>query len=261
MKQSNTISKKISAGNGLLDPLFFPILDSHIKRLGSLRVLLGAIGMYLTIPIFMLIYVSVVAMIMRGVVFPILNIKSLKDKNHIILDRYKVKGLSLFDKFHCLFCGLANGLCTLLNDSSDILIKTKHKINLLQKTLLFIVAAIYTVPCLVLQTVLHYIFNYIIALPLGLKKASYRAATAEYKKNHKDQPMSLGRFYLGYQKVTWMVLTQALSQIESSFCPIKHFEKMESVVYPNHHKIFFEPHQINELRQHLLDHGSVLKKK
>jgi hypothetical protein len=64
--------------------------------------------------------------------------------------------------------------------------------------------------------------------------------------------------YLLYQKISWTALERALEQIESAWCPIKHFERMESVIYPPHHKLFFEPHQILQLHAHLLEHGTVL---
>jgi hypothetical protein len=53
----------------------------------------------------------------------------------------------------------------------------------------------------------------------------------------------------------------ALEQIESSWCPLKHFERREGIVYPDHHKKFFGPDEIEAMRQTLMNEGSVSYRK
>jgi len=71
----------------------------------------------------------------------------------------------------------------------------------------------------------------------------------------------VARLYLVYLKATWVSLGHSLEKIESAWCPIKHFERKEGVVYPKHHKIFFEPHQVRELHEYLSEYGTVLAKR
>jgi hypothetical protein len=241
-------------------PLWCPILGSHIHRLGFLRVMVGAIGMYASIPVFILIHAVTIQLIMRLVVYPIFNLGTLNTKNFIILDRYKVEGLSAVDKFHCLFCGWANGIYTFLNDRTDRISETLPPLGRPQKVLLGCVCLSYILPSVIIQTLLFFIYNYLIASPLRLEKVYYGPLVRQYQRNsaYAEQYGPWGRRFLVYQKITWTALGLALRQIESAWCPIKHFEKMTNIVYPDHHRLFFEPHQIDELRRFLSEHGTVL---
>ncbi len=243
-------------------PLWFPIMGSHVRRLGFLRVLIGALGMYLSIPVFMLVHTFVIGLMVRWIVCPFLGLEDFSSRNYIIVDRYKVKGLSAIDKFNCLFCGWANGMCVLLNEFVDKISEQPQKLGLFYKTALFILCLVFTIPALVFQTAFYFIYNYIIAESLRLKKVYYKELIEEYFTENKYalKHAPLARGFIRYQKVTWMALSQALRQIESGWCPIKHFERMESVVYPAHHKLFFEPHQVDQLRHFLTQHTSVLER-
>ncbi|MFH1356368.1 MAG: hypothetical protein ABII18_04460 [bacterium] len=244
-------------------PLWCPIMGSHVRRLGFLRVFIGAVGMYLSIPVFMLVHTFVVTLALRYIIHPFLNMGDVQTQNFIIMDRYKVKGLSAVDTFNCLFCGWANGMCTLINRSVDRISENPQKINLFYQFIVATLCAIYTIPALVIQTIFFYIYNYLIATPLKLEKVYYEEIIQKYfvDSDYASVHGSWTKGFLRYQKVTWSALGQALRQIESAWCPIKHFERSEDVVYPDHHKLFFEPDQIDELRYFLRNHKTVLERK
>ncbi len=234
-------------------------MGCHLQRLGIIRLLIGVVMMYLTIPVFLLIHGAVVVLMLKWMIFPLLGIVHIRTKNYIVIDRYKVQGLSGLDTFNCLFCGWVNGVCTFLNAAVDTISENPRQLGMVSKIFLFILLAIYTLNSLVIQTLLHISYNAFIALPHGLKTVSYLDVIREvrsdkgYARNHK----SLAKQFIIYQKITWKALNYALEQIECAWCPIKHFETMESVVYPAHHKLFFEPDQVEELKEFLKEHGTV----
>ena len=70
----------------------------------------------------------------------------------------------------------------------------------------------------------------------------------------------LARFLIRVAKNSQLRFAMALEQIESAFCPLRHFEEREGIVYPDHHKRFFGPEQIEEMRQTLMTVGTVSEK-
>ena len=49
----------------------------------------------------------------------------------------------------------------------------------------------------------------------------------------------------------------ALEQTESAWCPLKHLEIREDAEYPDHHRHFFKPYEIEEMKQVLSERGTV----
>lgn len=233
-------------------------MGSHIYRLGFIRVLIGAIGIYLSIPVFLLIHAIVIQVLLKFVVHPFLNLGDLATHRFIVLDRYKVSGLSIIDRLHCLFCGWANGLNTLLNYTVDTISKGQIKICIFQKTILYLLCLLYLPSALIVQTCFFFIYNLLIAAPLSLEKVYYGSLIRTHINSYARSFSGSARLFLVYQKISWAALGLALKQIESAWCPIRHFEKMEGVIYPDHHRHFFEPDQIEQLRTHLMEYGTVL---
>lgn len=219
--------------------------------------------MYLSIPVFMLIHAITIQIMLRWIVYPLLRLDRLSTKKFIVMDRYKVNGLSFIDKFHCLFCGWANGMYTFLNNRVDFISQNPQSLGPIKTAIMGFFCVIYTPPALFIQFLQFFIYNHLIAAPLELEKVYYTPLINQYHTDstyaikHKTWP----RRFLIYQKITWAALGLALRQIESAWCPIKHFEEMEDFVFPDHHKLFFEPHQIDELRDFLSTNGTVLDKK
>jgi hypothetical protein len=46
----------------------------------------------------------------QAVCFPLYGINKVKRRNYIIIDRHHLGYLNIFEKFHCVYCGYANGL-------------------------------------------------------------------------------------------------------------------------------------------------------
>ncbi len=244
-------------------PLWCPIMGSHIHRLGIVRVCIGALGMYLSVPVFMIVHAVVIQGLMRWIIFPVLEFDGLTTRQFIILDRYRVSGLSVVDKFHCLFCGWVNGICTFLDHQVDRIAGTPLALGTSRRTILAVTCLAYTLPAVIIQTLFFFIYNYVIAAPLDLDKVYYGSLIRQYcmaKPYASSHPLWARRF-LTYQKISWAALGLALRQIESAWCPIRHFETMENAVFPDHHQLFFEPHQVDQLRRFLGRHRTVLERK
>jgi hypothetical protein len=69
------------------------------------------------------------------------------------------------------------------------------------------------------------------------------------------------RFLIRSAKSMMLRFALALEQIESSWCPLRHFERREGIVYPEHHKKFFGPDEIEAMRIVLLTEGTVSERK
>jgi hypothetical protein len=244
-------------------PLWCPIMGSHIQRLGVTRVVIGAIGMYLSIPVFMIVHAIVIQLFLRWAIYPFLGLGHLTTEKFLILDRYKVRGLSAIDKFHCLFCGWVSGICTFLDHIVDLISNTPRTITPFKRIILALVCMTYTLPALMIQTCFFFIYNYLIAAPLRLEKVYYGPLIKQYcfVEPYARKHRVWTRRFLTYQKISWRALGLALKQIESAWCPIKHFEKMGNVTFPDHHKLFFEPDKVDELRRFLCQHGTALERK
>lgn len=244
-------------------PLWCPIMGSHIHRIGLLRVFVGAVGMYLSVPVFILVHAVVIQIVFRWIIFPVLGLGSLSTEQYIILDRYKVEGLSWIDKLHCLFCGWVNGICTFLDCRVDLISSCPIPLTRFKKAILTLVCLVYTVPAVMVQLLFFLVYNYLIAAPLELEKVYYGPLIHCYcfKNPYAQKHRPWARRFLVYQKISWQALGAALKQIESAWCPIKHFERMEKGIYPNHHRLFFEPHQVGALRRFLRRHKTVLDRK
>ena len=244
-------------------PLMNSIIKIHIKRLGVFRVLIGAIAMYTTIPVFLLIHFVVITLISRLVIFPLLQINNINQRNFIIVDRYRVAGLGLIDTLNCLFCGWANGLCLFLNRVIDVISVYQKKTGFLAKLVLTVIAALYLLPSMVISLVMNVLNNYFIAWSQRFEKTYWLNIFKALKNDPEFAPSydGVARLYLVYLKTTWVSLSQSLEKIESAWCPLKYLERKEGAVYPQHHKIFFEPHQVRELHEYLIEYGTVLDKR
>jgi len=240
-------------------PLLLPIWGSHVKRIGLVRVAVGGGIMYTSFPFFVLTHVSGTTYALHFALAPVLGLPAVKTRDYLILDRYKVEGLSLPDKLNCLFCGYANGVHLLLHARLDQISRADVRASRLKRLVAGSIAASY-LPAAALAQVLYVdlIYNRVIAPALGMRAASRAEAKAAVREtDYANAHGASTRSALRFEKAVANRVSAALEQIESGWCPIKHFERMEGVVYPPHHKSFFEPHQIAELRRTLLEEGSV----
>ncbi len=240
-------------------PLLFPIWGSHVKRIGLPRVVFGGGIMYTTFPFFVLTHVSGTAYALHFAAAPALGLPAIRARDYLIIDRYRVEGLPRLDKLHCLFCGYANGVSMLLRARLDQIGEADVRTSRSARAVAASVAASYLPAAALMEAVaVNVIYNRLIAPILGMRKASRDEAVAELRKadfarGHNGPTRAL----LRYEKRLALRLEAALEQIESAWCPIKHFERMEGVVYPPHHRHFFAPTRLAELRKTLLEEGSV----
>jgi len=238
-----------------------PIADSHIERLGRLRVWVGGGSMYLCIPLFVALRGGVVAI--DRIVAPLYGIKVTPVGNYIVLDRHAIAGLSWFDKLNCDYCSYANGMNMLLHARMDQLANAEPPPSRWRRVLAGAVSATTFAALWPWQsTFLHLLYGVLISRPLGLHRlsraeADERMERADYAA---DRPTVLRRLLRGQERFA-LQLEGALEQIESAWCPLKHLKQTPEMKYPDHHRKFFEPHQIEAMRCTLRTAGTVSNKK
>ncbi|MGW8246525.1 MAG: hypothetical protein ACWGOV_00320 [Acidiferrobacterales bacterium] len=77
-------------------------------RGASLRILLtGPVIYSLVVP---LVFLDLVATLYQWACFPIYRIPRVRRRDFIIYDRQHLDYLNIIEKFHCLYCGYANGM-------------------------------------------------------------------------------------------------------------------------------------------------------
>lgn len=242
--------------------LIFPILGSHIKRIGLLRTTAGGLSMYLCIPILVLLHLSFVVIFYQWLLRPLFGTTRLQWKDYVILDRHRIQGLCFVDRVNCLFCGYANGLCTLINKELDQLQSLDAEMGIAKRGLLVSIMLIMLPIGLIFELSFQLIYNIFVSRPLGMHRVSIKETSHLLTQQHyaSQFPMPI-RLPILSAKSTFLRFAMALEQIESSWCPLRHFERREGVVYPEHHKHFFGPDEIAAMREVLLSEGTVSARK
>jgi hypothetical protein len=242
--------------------LMLPIFGSHIRRIGWVRTVVGAFSMYLCIPFLVASHLTSSLILYQWIVRPLFGTKRLPWKNFIIIDRHRIEGIPAFDRFNCMFCGYANGVCTLLNKELDQIDEIEGNIGSGKQALL-VVALLLMVPWGLIMELSHQIiYNILVSRPLGMHRFSSKEAGAILEEHgYASQFSPVTRHFLRSSKNSALRFAMALEQIESSWCPLKHFERREGIVYPDHHKKFFGPDEIEAMRQTLMTDGTVSSRK
>lgn len=247
------------AGRGRREwSLMLPIAGSHIERLGWPRVLAGGLAMYTCIPFLVVTHFTTAVALYQWIVGPVVGAPPVRWRDHVILDRHRIEGLPWFDRFNCLFCGYANGLCTMMNTELDHLSRRTGPRGALSRVLAALAAVLAAPFLLFAELNLQVIYNLLVSRPLGMhrtSRAEARAVLAEAGYAAALTPWLA--WYLRETKSTWLRFSLALEQIESSWCPLVHFERRAGIVYPEHHARFFGPHELEAMRQTLLTRGTV----
>jgi len=190
---------------------------------------------------------------------PLLGLKHLPGRNYIIIDRYKIKGISRFERLNCMFCGWANGLSMLMHARLEQLGSFDQEVPAWKKLIIALVLALIMPILIITQTMMfQFVYNILISRPLGMKRMSRREAYREISDiGFASQLGFMAGTLVKYQKSCDLRLENALEQIESSWCPLKHLDQREEVVYSRHHKNFFDPDQIEEMKKVLQSEGTV----
>jgi len=238
------------------------IYFSHAKRIGALRALAGGLLMYLCIPTFVIVHLTFTAFLHQWLIRPLLNITRLRWKDYVILDRHRIKDIYYLDKFNCLFCGYANGLVALTNKDLDLVDHAKTELNLFKVVVLSLISIIYLPVLMLTEISIQIVFNILVSRILGMHRVSiketYTALTEKNFAAHYPQPI---KFLTRYNKNLMIRAAMLLEQIESSWCPLTHFERRKGIVYPEHHKNFFGPDEIRKMRKVLATVGTVSDRK
>jgi len=232
-----------------------------------LRTTIGGGSMYLSFPLFLLVHLMFIELLLNRIVTPLLGLPKLATTNYIILDRHQIEGLSRFDKFNCLFCGYANGTSVLLNEKICQLAERRKELedlDLPNKNISFIIATLFLPFLIIVQFIgVNIIYDFLVSRPLYM----HRTKTKDIK--HKILSNSIVNIYnqntvldslILHSKVTGLRLIEALEQIESSWCPIRHRKTGEDVHYPLHHQNFHEPDDLEAMKNSLYLNGTVSSK-
>ena len=242
--------------------LMLPIFGSHVRRIGWLRTVIGGFSMYLSIPFLVMSQLTSSLILYQWVVRPLFGTRRLEWKDYIIIDRHRIEEIPAFDKFNCMFCGYANGVCTLINKELDQIDEIEGDIGVGRQFLL-VLALLLLIPWgLISELSNQIIYNILVSRPLGMHRVSMKEAGAILEEHgYASQFSPMTRYFLRSSKNSALRFAMALEQIESSWCPLTHFERREGIVYPEHHKRFFGPDEIELMRQTLMSEGTVSPRK
>ena len=242
--------------HGAMETIAVSIFRTHAERVGWWRCAVAAVCMYVSLPLFMYIHASVTLLYYKIFVRPLLALPPLRARDHVILDRYDISGLTWFDRINCLYCEYANGVTHLFQSEVDQVANTHTRISVFKGILL----SIYLIP----QTLLLIIGMLVITLPthilvqlLGLHRASHKHITTRLRNEqyayHYFQPY---RALLRLYKLSAALAAYNLEQIESAWCPIKHLERA-GISLPAHHKNFIDRSDLANVQDTLAAKGSV----
>jgi hypothetical protein len=238
------------------------IFGSHIERIGVTRTLAGGLSMYLCIPLLIVGHLTLAVALYQWILRPLLGTARIQWKDYVIIDRHRIRELTSFDKFNCMFCGYANGLCTMINVELDNAAAAPKPLGLMKKLLLAVVMLAYLPLYLGAELGLQIIYNILVSRPLGMHRVSIpemRAVMNDGK--FADGHWAPFRSFLRALKSVFGRFAVDLEQIESSWCPLTHFERRQGVVYPAHHAKFFGPDELEEMRETLRTHGTVSERR
>lgn len=214
--------------------------------------------MYLFIPVLIIVDLTFTVLAYQWIIRPILRTKRLRWRDFVILDRHRISRLSLLDQFNCLFCGYANGLCTLINREIDQIHETTIERSSAKGACLMVALLAMIPTWLFLEMSFQLVYNLMVSRPLGMHRISIKEALDTLRQHrYGEQHRPLTRIPLLTAKGTFLRLAMALEQIESSWCPLRHFEEREGIIYPEHHTRFFGPDEIDAMRTVLLSKGTV----
>lgn len=239
--------------------LMSPIFSSHIKRIGVLRTFAGGLPMYTCIPALVVMHLTTCVLAYQWLVKPLFKLPKVRFRDYVIIDRQRIEGMNFFDKFNCMFCGYANGLTTMANIEIDHFAKADlSEVSGVRKLLASLLLIPFVPLLLFFELNFQVIYNLLVSTPLGMHRISMdEAQKILSKEKYAEQYPLFARIPTLAAKSVVFRFAMALEQIESSWCPLKHLERREGVVYPNHHDKFFGPGQLEEMREVLSTVGTV----
>jgi hypothetical protein len=228
-----------------------------------MRVAFGGTCMYLSLPFFVMVHITGLILLVEQVFIPLYALRRRRIADYVIIDRYKIAGLTFMDKVNCAFCGYANGSAHYLNVWLDEVAAAASRISLRQKLVSLPVLLLYLPVLIVAQWVtLHIIYELLVAAPLGLRSLSAESAKRQLGElpAYADTTSWFMRV-VRFEKRFVIRLAYALSQIEAGWCPLKHLETRPGVQYPGHHQHFYAADEVDQMLTTLVERGNVLPSK
>ncbi|MDR2852312.1 MAG: hypothetical protein LBV61_04555 [Burkholderiaceae bacterium] len=240
--------------------LLYPVFSSHVKRIGWVRTLAGGLSMYLCIPLLVILHLTCCVVAYQWLMRPLLGMPKVRWVDYVVIDRHRIRGMGGFDKFNCMFCGYANGLTVMANVEMDHIARWQQQraLPLWGKAVLALLMLVIWPLLLIFELGVQIIYNILVSRPLGMHRVSIAQARQILNRQaYARQLPVFGRLPLLAAKNLCLRFAMALEQIESSWCPLKHLETREGVVYPKHHDKFFGPHELEKMREVLSTVGTV----
>ena len=239
-----------------------PIFGSHVQRIGVLRTLGGGLPIYLCIPLLILAHMTIAVVLYQWYLRPLLGTARIRWADYVVVDRHRISELTWFDKLNCMFCSYANGLITMINKELDNAAEASGPMAPWKRPILGMLAVLYSPAYVITELGLQVIYNLLVSRPLGLQRVSIAQASDILRKGHYASSHGLiFRTWLRLMKSANLRFAMGLEQIESSWCPLRHFERREGIVYPEHHKKFFGPGEIEAMRIVLSTTGTISDRK
>ncbi len=276
MEKSCTLSAGVSSTRGARDGLcrrvsaarsvIVSISIAQVRQHGWPRCLVGGGTMYLSLPAFIVLNLTLVVVLLQGVLAPLFGVPRVRWRDHVFLDRGRIAHLFWLDRLNCQFCGYANGLTTMLNTQLDHVAAAPAPLAGWRLALAG-VAGVVSAPLWVafdLYTV-RFLFGLVISRCLRMHRFSLGEGAAllaagDYAAQY---PAPL-RAMLRAWKNSALALSLLLEQIESAWCPLRHSASHEGVVFPEHHATFFgaaHVEQLREARRFLHAHGGTVSRR
>ena len=222
----------------------------------------GGLSMYLCIPMLITMCLTSILVVYQWLFRPLLGAPRLRWKDYVVIDRQRIEGIPAFDRLNCVFCGYANGICTMINKELDQFDSTSRVMGAGRHALIMALLVVTSPLMLFYELNVQIIYNLLVSRPLGMQRVSMTEARQVLEADgYASGYPAVSRALIGAAKSVMLRFALALEQIESSWCPLRHYERREGIVYPEHHKRFFGPDEIEAMRHVLLTEGTVSDRK
>lgn len=242
--------------------MFGHIFGSHVERIGWLRTLVGTLPMLLAIPWLIMIHTMLVVVFYQWLVRPLLGAPRVLLSDYVIIDRHRIRELTWLDRFACMFCSYANGLLTMSNQELDYAAKQAGPMTAWKRSALAVLGVAYLPIYLVYEAHFQVVYNLLASPLLGMHRVSFVEAAAVLNGQGFAAPrQGIFKAWILLMKNVSLRFAMGLEQIESSWCPLRHFETRNGVVYPEHHEKFFGPDDLERMREVLRAEGTVSPRK
>ncbi len=223
---------------------------AQVRQHGWARCIVGGGSMYLSIPGFLLLNLTLVMGLLQWVLVPLFRVPGVRWADHVLLARGRVAELFWLDRLNCQFCAYANGLTTMLNTQLDQLAAASPRQGVLRWSVAA-VATMVSAPSWLLFDVftIRVLYDLVISRCLRMHRSSRADIRAELQsRGYAAAQPPLARAVLSAWKTSAMALAALLEQIESAWCPLRHLESHPGVVVPEHHAHFLPGADAEELR-------------